>query len=115
MPSKIYEKINKIYDFYLNLNKSFNSDFINKKIELYKLLLTILNDYNNDDNKFYLFYLEKLSKIELKNYYNTILFNPYRKIYFNSFNNLNEFIDIICSSINNETFYIEIIEVLKNN
>lgn len=108
----IKDKINKNYEIFLNANINHNSNFINTKIELYKLLLDIIEYYNYDDNRFKQFYINYLSNTILKQNYNTILLYPYRKINFNSFDNANDFIDKICSPVSNEDFYKELIEIL---
>ena len=113
MTTNIYKKINKTYEIFSNANINNDNYFINTKIELYKLVLNIIEYYDNDDNKFKNFYMTYLSNINLKKTYNTILLYPFREVNFNSFDNVNDFIDKICSCVNNENFYKELIEILE--
>ena len=113
MTTNIYKKINKTYEIFSNANINNDNYFINTKLELYKLVLKIIEYYDNDENKFKNFYMTSLSNIRLKQTYGTILLYPYREVNFNSFDNVNDFIDKICSSVDSQNFYKEVIEILE--
>ena len=105
--------IKSIYDRLSHINEIHNSSFINTKLELYKLLLNIIEYYDNDNDKFKNLYISSLSDIKLNEYYDTILFYPHRESHFNSFDNVNDFIAKVCSSVPNENFYKELIQILE--
>lgn len=75
--------------------------------------MQIIEYYENDENRFTLFYITFLSDIKLKETYVTVLLYPYRESHFNSFDNVNDFIDKVCSNVPDENFYKEIIEIIE--
>ena len=96
-------KISKLYFEYKN--KDNQSSFIQVKTELYRLLLDVISD---NDEEFNLFYKNHISNLELKQYYFTRLSNPYRECIFNSFVDATDFIDKVSAFINDEEFYNEL-------
>ena len=109
MPS--YLLINKLYKIY-NIIISYKS---NPRIPLFKVLFKIINNKNDED--FIAFYTKHISSIKLKHKYLTKLSesNYEEDIYFDSFNNINDFIDKISSSHTDEYFYKEfnLLDVIK--
>jgi 5-methylcytosine-specific restriction endonuclease McrA len=107
MSRTIYEKINENYIKMkeVEINKS---SFYNTKLQSYKLLLEIIDDKTDDD--FNTFYIKYMSKFQLKQYYFTRLFNPYKECNFNLFDNTKDFIDksfSVCG-VNDENYYKEL-------
>jgi len=99
----IYNTVNDEYNKYKS-NKNRYS-FILNKMQTYKLLLDIIDDkYDNEFNDFYIKYM---SSFQLKRCYFARLFNPFKECNFNTFDNVNDFIDKTCS-VNEENYYLEL-------
>jgi hypothetical protein len=103
----IYDTVYKCYIQYKNNKNTYS--FIYTVTETYKLLLEIID--NKTDDEFNEFYIKYISKFQLKRYYFARLLNPYKECNFNSFENVNDFIDKTCSSsckVNEENYYKEL-------
>jgi len=96
-------KISKLYIEYKN--KDNQTSFIQSKTELYRLLLDIISDNNEE---FDIFFKNHISNLELNQYYFTRLSNPHRECIFNSFVDANDFIEKVSAFINDEEFYKEL-------
>ena len=111
----------KVNSNYMNLlrneksltNNSPDMEYNNIKITTMKLLFDII--YNKTDKQFENFYNSYMSGIKLKQYYFTRLFNPFKECNFNTFDNVDDFINKCCSTnIQDINFYLELNEILKN-
>jgi|LakMenE01Jun11ns_1017448.scaffolds.fasta_scaffold9856589_3 hypothetical protein len=112
------QKVNSNYMNLLRNEKSLKIDspdikYNNIKITTMKLLFDII--YNKTDKQFENFYNSYMSGIKLKQYYFTRLFNPFKESPFNTFDNVNDFINKCCVlDIQHINFYLELNEILKN-
>ena len=73
--------------------------------------MKIIGDKN--DNEFDIFYTNHMSKFKLKQYYFTRLFYKvlvldYRCVNFNTFDNVNDFIEKVCTVVQDSNFYKEL-------
>lgn len=111
MSKYFYETVNKRYKEQLTIIHTY--PFIITQRETFKLLLDLIN--NNNDDEFEIFYNKYMSSIQLKQYYFTRLFNPFKECNFNTFDNVNDFINKCCSiCIQDINFYLELNVILKN-
>lgn len=101
-----YEKVIKYYNQYTNNYRQTITWYDNDAEKICKLLLEIIDDKN--DEEFDIFYTNHMSKLKLRQYYFTRLFNPYRNINFNTFDSANDFIDKACTVIQDSNYYKEL-------
>jgi hypothetical protein len=110
MSRSYYDKVNKYYKQYTNDYRQTITWYDNDVEKICKLILEIIYDKNDDE--FDIFYTNHMSKFKLKQYYFTRLFNPsytyIRNVNFNSFDNVNDFIDKACTVIQDSNFYKEL-------
>ncbi len=105
--NKINEQCIKYREYKINCN--FNS-FNIERHKFFELLLGLIND--KTDEEFDIFYKKHISYFKLKQKYYTKLANS-EIILFDSFNNINDFMNKICSPyISNIDFYKELNAIL---
>jgi hypothetical protein len=110
MSKSFYETVNKEYEKQLTIIHTY--PFIITQRETFKLLLDLIN--NKNDDEFQTIYNKYMSNIQLKQYYFTRLFNPFKECNFNTFDNVNDFINKCYSHIQDINFYLELNVILKN-
>ncbi len=97
-----FNKINKYYQQIQQIRGG--NSFTIDKIKLFKLLIKIVN--NKNDNDIDIFYKKYFFDFKFNIKYYTILFD--KELFFDSFDNTNDFINKICSPHTDEYLYKEL-------